>query len=74
MAETLQERSVKQDVLALIQRLPDGCTVEEIQRAIALYAAVERGMAEIDAGLGIPHDEVEQRVAEWLKSYGHPAP
>ena len=27
-------------------------------------------MAEIDAGLGIPHEQVKREVAEWLSSSG----
>jgi hypothetical protein len=70
MPETLQAKSVKQGVLEMIQRLPDDCTLKDIHDALALYAALRQGLADIEAGRVIPHEEVKRRMAELLKSSG----
>ncbi|HKI36261.1 MAG TPA: hypothetical protein VKA46_30670 [Gemmataceae bacterium] len=70
MPETLQAKSVKQGVMEMIQRLPDDCTLEDIHDTLSLFAAVREGIADIEAGRVIPHEEVKRRAAEWLKSYG----
>lgn len=61
---------VKADALAIIQAMPDDCTWEQLFYRIYVRAQVEQGMAEIDAGKGIPHEQVKREVAEWLASFG----
>jgi hypothetical protein len=70
MPETLQAKSVKQAVIEMLQRLPDDCTLEQIEYHLHVYAGVQRAIAEIDAGTspGVPQEEVERRVEEWLNS------
>lgn len=62
--------TAKAAALALIQKLPDDATWEKIREVVTLRALVERGEAEIDAGLGVPHDQVVKEAREWHKSYG----
>jgi hypothetical protein len=61
-----QQISTKQVVLSAIQKLPDDATLEEILDGILLRLKVERGRAQIAAGEGISHEEVERRLARWL--------
>ncbi len=72
MPETLQAKSMKQEVIDMIQRLPDDCTLEQIEYHMHVYAGIQRTIAEIDAGTtpGVPQEEVERRVEDWLKSSG----
>lgn len=62
--------NVKADALAMIQAMPDDVTWEQLAYRIALRAKLEHGMAEIEAGRGIPHEQVKKEVAEWLASFG----
>lgn len=62
--------TVKSEALAMIQAMPDDVTWEQLSYRIYLRAKVERGMAEIDAGMGVPHEQVKKEVAEWLASFG----
>ncbi len=39
-----------------------------LEREAAIVAAIERGRAEIRAGLGIPHDEVMREVWELIET------
>lgn len=62
--------SLKEQVIRLIQSLPDDTTLEQIQYALYVREHVERGIADIDAGRVVTHDEARRRIAEWRKSYG----
>jgi len=70
MAETMKNRTVKEDVLAMIQRLPDDCTLEQIQYHLQVRQGVERAIKDIDEGRVYSQEEAERISAEWLKSSG----
>ena len=70
MAETLKPTSVKEEVIQMIQRLPDDCTLEQIQYHLYVREQVARGLADIDAGRIVSHEEARRRIAEWRKSFG----
>jgi predicted transcriptional regulator len=62
--------TVKDEVIRLIQSLPDDCTLEDIQYRLYLQEQVERGLADVESGRVVPHQEARQRIAEWRKSPG----
>jgi hypothetical protein len=64
---------VKEEIVRLVQSLPDDCTVEEIQYHLYVRQKVERGLAAADAGLAVSQEDAERRVEGWLKS-GGPSP
>jgi hypothetical protein len=70
MAETFKATSVKDEVIQMIQRLPDDCTLEQIQYHLYVREQVGCGLADIEAGRVIPHEDAKQRIAEWRKSFG----
>ena len=55
--------STKEEVIALIRALPDDATLDEIMAALYLEAKVDAGLKELDEGKGIPHEQVEKRLA-----------
>ena len=58
----------KQTVRALLDRLPDDCSVEDVLYHLYVLQAVERGQAEVAAGRTIPHEEVERAMRrKWLR-------
>lgn len=57
--------STKQIVLEAVAQLPEDATFERIQEEIQILARIRQGQAEIDAGLGIPHDRVRELVHQW---------
>ncbi len=63
-------RSIKEEVIEMIQALPDDCTLEQIQYQLYVRDQVNKGLADIEAGRVVPHEEAKRRVAEWLKSSG----
>ena len=61
----------KQVVRALLDRLPDNCSVEDVLYHLYVLQAVERGQADAAAGRTIPHEEVGRAMRrKWLRSDG----
>ena len=58
---------VKQQVIRMIEALPEEITVDDIMAELYFKKQVDAGLKELDEGKGIPHEEVEKRMARWLK-------
>jgi predicted transcriptional regulator len=56
----------KEIVLETIRALPDDCSLEEIAERVEFMAAVQKGLDQLDAGEGIPHEEVKKQLASRL--------
>jgi len=54
--------SAKQKALEAIEKLPPDATVEDAIERLVFLAKIERGIAQLDAGKGLPHSEVKQRL------------
>jgi predicted transcriptional regulator len=57
----------KERVLKAVNDLPDDASIEDAMERLLLLAKIERGIAQADAGQTIPHSEVKERMAKWLK-------
>lgn len=57
---------VKQEVIKMIQTLPDEVTIDDIMAELYFKSRVGAGLKELDEGKGIPHEEVEKRMSKWL--------
>ena len=61
----------KQTVRALLDRLPDDCSVEDVLYHLYVLQVLERGQADAAAGRTIPHEEVESAMRrKWLRGDG----
>ncbi|MCE8427509.1 MAG: hypothetical protein J5U19_03850 [Candidatus Methanoperedens sp.] len=60
-------KGVKQQVIRMIEALPEEITVDDIMAELYFKQQVDAGLRELDEGKGIPHEEVEKRMAKWLK-------
>lgn len=56
----------KEIVEDLLQRLPDGASLQDIAREIEFIAAVRQGLAELDRGERIPIADVERELPSWI--------
>jgi predicted transcriptional regulator len=52
----------KETVRALLDRLPDGCTLEDVLYHLYVISEVDQGVRELDEGRGIPHEQVAQEL------------
>jgi predicted transcriptional regulator len=58
----------KEAVRALLDRLPDNCSVEDVLYHLYVLQSVERGQTDVAAGRTIPHDEVNRVLrSKWLR-------
>lgn len=58
--------SAKDTVRALLDRLPDNCTLDDIAYQVHVVQAIERGLADAAAGRTVPHAQV---VAELRRKW-----
>ena len=58
--------SPKDEVRALLDRLPDDVTLEDIQYHLDVVVKVLEAESSLDRGEGIPHEEVKRRFAQWF--------
>lgn len=54
--------TTKQAVIKLIDKLPEDCTLDEIQYRIYLMQTVERGREEFAAGKKLRHEDVMREL------------
>ncbi|HAG50195.1 MAG TPA: hypothetical protein DCL42_02490 [Deltaproteobacteria bacterium] len=57
---------VKQEVIKMIQFLPNEVTIDDIMAELYFKSQVDAGLKELDEGKGIPHEEVEKRMSKRL--------
>jgi hypothetical protein len=58
--------SIKQEVASLLERLPEDCSLEDIQYHLYVIEKVRNGLARADAEGVIEQDEAEARLAKWI--------
>ena len=54
----------KAEIIASLQKLPEDATIDDAMERLAFLARLEIARAELDAGLGIPHEEVMREMRE----------
>lgn len=57
----MPEPTVRERILQALQGLPPDATFDDAIERVVFLAKVDAGLAELDAGEGIPHDEVKRR-------------
>jgi predicted transcriptional regulator len=57
----------KQQVLKVLEDLPDDAGVEEALDRLYLLYKVERGLRQADRGELLTQEEVRERMGKWLK-------
>jgi predicted transcriptional regulator len=57
----------KDTVRALLERLPDDCTLEDVLYHLYILQEVERGRADVQGGRLLPHEQVADELRrKWL--------
>ncbi len=57
----------KDQLRRVIDEQPDDSTFEEIIKELAFAAMVERGLADVQAGRTISHEEMRRTIESWRK-------
>lgn len=63
----IAQHITKQHIVEAMQSLPDDAGVEEALERLRFMQAVEEGLKQLDAGQSFSQDEVERRLARWLR-------
>jgi hypothetical protein len=58
--------TAKQDVEVLLNKLPDDCSVEDIQYHLYVLDKVRRGLEDARTNGTLSQEEVESRLSKWL--------
>lgn len=56
----------KQQVISLLDTLPDDCTLEDIQYHLYVITKLKKSIACADVEGTLSHAEVERRLSKWL--------
>lgn len=59
-------QTVKQEVSNLLKRLPDDCTLEDVQYHLYVLQKIERGLKDAKQGRVYTQEEVEKMMSKWL--------
>ncbi len=59
-------QSTKDEVAALLDRLPDDATIEDVQYQLYFIEKVRSGLAAADSGRKLTQDEAELTLNKWL--------
>jgi predicted transcriptional regulator len=55
-------QTTRDRILEALEGLPPDATFDDAIERLVFLAKVETGLVELDAGEGIPHDEVKRRL------------
>jgi hypothetical protein len=58
--------TAKQEVQTLLERLPDNCSIEDIQYHLYVLEKVRSGLQDAHEKGTISQEEVESRLSKWL--------
>jgi predicted transcriptional regulator len=57
---------LKEQVIRMVEDLPEDATIDDVMAELYFKLQVDAGLKELDEGKGIPHEEIEKRMAKWL--------
>ncbi|MEW6701122.1 MAG: hypothetical protein AB1298_00240 [Bacteroidota bacterium] len=59
-------QTAKREVSELLNRMPDDCSLEDIQYHLYVLQKIERGLKDIEEKRVHTHEEVEKMMSKWL--------
>lgn len=59
--------TTKEKVQEVLDRLPDDCDMDDVLYELYVVQQIDRGLADIEAGRTIPHEEVAEALRrKWV--------
>jgi predicted transcriptional regulator len=58
----MPHRLTRERMLEAIRELPEDASVDDAIERLVFLAKIEEGLAQLDQGEGIPHEEVKRRL------------
>jgi len=60
-------QTTKKEVSDLLKRLPDNCTLEDVQYHLYVLQKIARGLKDAEEGRVYSQEEVEKKMSKWLE-------
>jgi predicted transcriptional regulator len=60
-------QTTKQEVVQLLNRLPDDCSLEDIQYHLYVMQKIERGLLDAEKGSVYTQEQMEEKLSRWIK-------
>lgn len=58
----MSQLTTRERILEALASLPEDATFDDAIERLVFLAKIEAGLAELDAGKGVPHDEAKRRL------------
>lgn len=58
--------TVKQEIIGMIEKLPDEVDYDEIMSEIYFKQKVDKSLTQIEEGEVISHEEAKKRMSKWI--------
>jgi predicted transcriptional regulator len=58
----MPEANTRERIIEAMRSLPPDATFEDAIERLVFLAKIQEGLSQLDAGTGIPHDEVKRRL------------
>ncbi len=58
-------QTVKKEVGALLKRLPEDCSLEDVQYHLYVLQKIDRGLKDAEEGRVYTQEEVKEKMAKW---------
>ncbi len=58
--------AVRDEVTALLDRLPDDSTIEDVQYHLYVIDKVRNGLDSVERDGGLTQEQIEERLSKWL--------
>jgi predicted transcriptional regulator len=59
--------TAKQKVIKAVQALPNNASIEDAMEQLLFLAKIEKGLQQADENQTLPHAQVREKMAKWLK-------
>ena len=60
-------QTAKKEVSDLLDRLPDNCTLEDVQYHLYVIQKIECGLKDAEEGRVYEENEIEKKMSKWLE-------
>lgn len=58
----MPDQLTRDQIIETLREMPPNATIDDAIERLVFIAKIEEGLAELDAGKGIPHDEAKSRL------------
>ena len=58
--------TIKEQMMKVIQQLPEDATIEEAIDQLYLWLKIQKAEAQVHSGQVVSHEEARKRIAQWL--------